>query len=208
MLPPLSTRGRHANRQCFERNAWCTRAPVRRQSYFAWHRLGGDHADGKCEMPYVIVCINSVVYRNFNIFAWTSFSHYIYQRLLPMCVPILATPMYVRAPLRVWAILPSVSHSPHLEWNVVLLSLPLLLLLLPLLLPLRIPLLLLLPPLLLVSRYCYSCFDYRLCCYCYYYNYYYYYPAAATTTPFTSVVPIKVRIVHKLPLRNSRGVAS
>ena len=25
-----------------------------RQSYFAWHRLGGDHADGMYGIPYVI----------------------------------------------------------------------------------------------------------------------------------------------------------
>ena len=49
MSPPLSTRGRSANRLCLERNDWCTRAQVR---YFVSHtsfgidRSGGDHADG------------------------------------------------------------------------------------------------------------------------------------------------------------------
>ena len=29
MQYPLSTRGRNANRQCFEKSAWCTRAQLR-----------------------------------------------------------------------------------------------------------------------------------------------------------------------------------
>ena len=36
MSPPLSTRGRSADRQCFARNAWCARAQLR---YFVRHML-------------------------------------------------------------------------------------------------------------------------------------------------------------------------
>ena len=57
MSPPLSTRGRSANRQCFRKERlMCPRSITRsitllRWSYFVWLRLGGDHADGMYEIP-------------------------------------------------------------------------------------------------------------------------------------------------------------
>ena len=57
MSPPLNTTGRSANRQCFERNAWCTRAQLR---YVVSHTSFGvgweviTQTDGVYEIPYVI----------------------------------------------------------------------------------------------------------------------------------------------------------
>ena len=42
--PPLSTRGRSANRQCLERNAWCTPAQSRYFVSYTSFGIGCDHS--------------------------------------------------------------------------------------------------------------------------------------------------------------------
>ena len=45
------------------------------RSYFAWHRLGGDHVDGMCT-EYLKQKVGSAIYRNFSIPLCTSFSYF------------------------------------------------------------------------------------------------------------------------------------
>ena len=76
MSPPLSTRGRNANRQCFERNAWCTRAQL---YYSVSHTSIGIDWEAIMQTvctKYPTSWVGSVVYRNFNISACASFSKY------------------------------------------------------------------------------------------------------------------------------------
>ena len=84
----LSTRGRSANRQCFERNAWCTRAQLR---YFVTHIYATSFGRGWAAVMQTVGTKYPI--SNFNISASTSFPHYYYLRMYDYTPMIFTVPM-------------------------------------------------------------------------------------------------------------------
>ena len=89
MSPPLSTRGRSANRQCFERNAWCTRAQLRisnvarpRVYKYMKYDLGG-HSDTHTSAVSIVLSFGYLLFR--------------YSQPPYPCMAILRLPMYDRS---------------------------------------------------------------------------------------------------------------